>query len=128
MTHEELKGALSAYFDGQLGPEQAGEVSAHLPGCPDCRAALEELRGLSTGIKKTLSAEAPAAMKARVLTGAGAKRSLSRPAMLLAGALAAIILALLAGVAAKRYMPAMFAQVQGMINAAAGALGDGDGR
>jgi len=64
-------------------------------------------------------------MKERVLAGARVKKPLLRPAALLAGALAALIFALLAGVAAKRFMPAMFAQVQGMINGAAGALGGG---
>ena len=123
MTHEEIKKELSAYFDGQLGPEKAVEISAHVSACAECRAALEELSALSNGVKENLSAAAPAAMKERVLARARAeKKPLFRTSTLLAAA-AVIILALMAGIAAKRYMPVMFAQIQGMINAASSTLG-----
>ena len=123
MTHEEIKKELSAYFDGQLGPEKAVEISAHVSACAECRAALEELSALSNGVKENLSAAAPAAMKERVLARARAeKKTLFRTSTLLAAA-AVIILALMAGIAAKRYMPVMFAQIQGMINAASSTLG-----
>ena len=123
MTHEEIKKELSAYFDGQLGPEKAVEISAHVSACAECRAALEELSALSNGVKENLSASAPAAMKERVLARARAeKKPLFRTSTLLAAA-AVIILALMAGIAAKRYMPVMFAQIQGMINAASSTLG-----
>jgi len=123
MKHEEIKKELSAYFDGQLGPEKAVEISAHVSACAECRAALEELSALSNGVKENLSAAAPAAMKERVLARARAeKKPLFRTSTLLAAA-AVIILALMAGIAAKRYMPVMFAQIQGMINAASSTLG-----
>lgn len=123
MKHEEIKKELSAYFDGQLGPEKAVEISAHVSACAECRAALEELSALSNGVKENLSASAPAAMKERVLARARAeKKPLFRTSTLLAAA-AVIILALMAGIAAKRYMPVMFAQIQGMINAASSTLG-----
>ncbi|OGS04841.1 MAG: hypothetical protein A3J70_08560 [Elusimicrobia bacterium RIFCSPHIGHO2_02_FULL_61_10] len=127
MTHEEIKKELSAYFDGQLGPEKAVEISAHVSACAECRAALEELSALSSGVKENLSAAAPAAMKERVLARARAeKKPLFRTSTVLAAA-AVIILALMAGIAAKRYMPVMFAQIQGMINAASSTLGASGG-
>lgn len=123
MTHEEIKGSLSAYADGQLVPEKTDEISGHLSGCGECRAALSELKALSIGIKANLGACAPPGIKERLLDNArGAKRPLFRSSTALAAA-AVIILALMAGVAAKRFMPAMFAQIQGMISAASGTLG-----
>lgn len=127
MTHEEIKDNLSAYFDGQLGPAETVEISAHVSACPGCRAALDELSRLSAGVKNNLSAAAPAAMKERVLASAGAKKPLVRTSTALAAALAVIILALMAGIAAKRVMPVMFAQIQSMISAASSTLGASGG-
>lgn len=124
MTHEEIKKELPAYFDGQLGPEKAVEISAHVSACAECRAALDELSALSAGIRENLSAAAPAALKERVLARSRtAKKPLLRTSTVVAAAFAVIILALVAGIAAKRYMPLMFAQIQGMINAASSTLG-----
>lgn len=128
MTHEEIRKELSAYFDGQLGPAKTVEISAHVSACPECRAALDELSALSAGVKENFSAAAPAAMKERVLASAGTvKKPLLRASTVLAAAFAVIILALVAGIAAKRYMPLMFAQIQGMISAASSTLGASGG-
>ena len=124
MTHEEIKEALSGYFDGQLGPAQAVEISAHIATCKECRAELDALTALSAGVKENLSAPAPAAMKERLLARARQeKKPLSGPATVLVVAFTAIILFLMAGVAAKKYMPTLFSSVQGMINGAASTLG-----
>lgn len=124
MTHEEIKKALSDYFDGQLGPAETVEISAHVATCPECRVALDGLSALSAGIKENLSVPAPAAMKERLLARARQeKKPLSSPATVLVIAFTAIILVLMAGVAAKKYMPALFSSVQGMINGAASTLG-----
>ena len=40
-------GEVHAYHDGELDAARAREVEAHLEGCGECRALLEELRGLS---------------------------------------------------------------------------------
>jgi anti-sigma factor (TIGR02949 family) len=37
---EELLGSLSAYIDGELGPELCQELEKHLEGCEDCRVVL----------------------------------------------------------------------------------------
>lgn len=124
MTHEEIKEALSDYFDGQLGPAETVEISAHVATCPECRVALDGLSALSAGIKENLPVPAPAAMKERLLARARQeKKPLSNPATVLVIAFTAIILVLMAGVAAKKYMPTLFSSVQGMINGAASTLG-----
>lgn len=124
MTHEEIKEALSDYFDGQLRPARTAEISAHVATCAECRAALDGISALSAGIKENLSAAAPAAMKKRLLARARkGKKPLLRPSIVLAAAIAVIILALMGGIVAKRVMPTMFAQIQGMINGAASTLG-----
>lgn len=124
MKHEEIKEALSDYFDGQLGPAETVEISAHVATCAECRAALDGLSALSTGIKENLPASAPAAMKERLLARARReKKPLSTPATVLVVAFTALILVLMAGVAAKKYMPALFSSVQGMISGAASTLG-----
>jgi len=43
--HPELH--LSAYLDDALSPDERAAVSAHLDGCPSCRARLEDLRATS---------------------------------------------------------------------------------
>lgn len=37
---EELLGSLSAYIDGDLGPELCLELEKHLAGCDNCRVVL----------------------------------------------------------------------------------------
>ena len=49
---------LSLELDGQLTPEERGELEAHLAGCGECRRAAEELRQLHT-ILPELEEEVP---------------------------------------------------------------------
>jgi len=128
MTHEEIKSALSAYFDGQLGPEQAVEIATHAASCAECRAELDELKALSEGTKENLRVRAPAGLADRVLARAGAgkeRRSLLSELVIIAVATTAI--AFLVGVVTKKYMPTMFQSIQGMINGAASTLGVSSG-
>ncbi len=37
---DELLGSLSAYIDGELGPELCEELERHLAGCDNCRVVL----------------------------------------------------------------------------------------
>lgn len=56
-------GELHAWLDGALGhesPEEAGRVAAHLKGCGDCRARLEEARELRERAGEILGGAAPA--------------------------------------------------------------------
>jgi anti-sigma factor (TIGR02949 family) len=41
---EELLGSLSAYIDGDLGPELCLELEKHLAGCDNCRVVLNTTR------------------------------------------------------------------------------------
>lgn len=128
MTHEEIKAALSAYFDGQAGLEQAAEITAHVAACKECRATLDDFRSLSAGVKGELGVKAPPGLAGRALarSRAGQERR-SRLPLALAVAFAVILIAFISGVAAKKYMPAMFAGIQGMINGAASSLGASGG-
>ncbi len=61
------EGTLHALLDGALRAEEPGratEVEAHLRGCPDCRALLEEAAGLRADASDILSAAAPVATPA----------------------------------------------------------------
>lgn len=124
MTHEEIKGALSAYFDGQLGQEQTVEITAHVASCAECRKELDELKALSEGTKENLGVRAPAGLAGRVLarTRAGKERRSMLSEMIII-AVATTAIAFLAGVVTKKYMPTMFQSIQGMINGAASSLG-----
>jgi len=44
---------LSAYFDDELGAEEATAVKAHLTGCARCRADLDKMRGLRDALHHT---------------------------------------------------------------------------
>ena len=68
----------------------------------------------------------PCAGRALARARAGQERR-SRVPLALALAFAALVVALLSGIVAKKYMPTMFASVQGMINGAASSLGVSSG-
>lgn len=50
---------LSAYFDGELPPDEAAAVKAHVDGCARCRADLNKMRGLRAALQRTGAAAAP---------------------------------------------------------------------
>lgn len=128
MTHDEIRAALSAYFDGQTGLEQAAEITAHVAGCQECRDTLDSFKALSAGVKEELAVKAPAGLAGRALARAQAGEARrSRVPLALALAFAALVVVLLSGVVAKKYMPTMFASIQGMINGAASSLGASGG-
>lgn len=128
MTHEEIKGYLSAYFDAQLDVEKTIEISAHVAACAECRAALDGFKQLSAGAKENLSAAAPAAMKERLLKTEPAKKPLLRASTTLATAFVALIFVLVAGMYLKRYMPELWGKIQGKIGGAADSLSAGEGK
>ena len=51
---------LSAYLDGELAPEEAAGVDAHLAGCDECRAELNALDGVRSGLRSLPLLEPPA--------------------------------------------------------------------
>ena len=57
---------IPAYYDGELRGARLGQVEAHLEGCTDCRAELEQLRRLSVLLGE--AAEVPARLEPGVFT------------------------------------------------------------
>ncbi|OLB15861.1 MAG: hypothetical protein AUH07_02185, partial [Gemmatimonadetes bacterium 13_2_20CM_70_9] len=58
MSHVD-DGTLHAYLDGELPPDEARGVDAHLAQCPDCRTHLEEERALIGRADELLGRAAP---------------------------------------------------------------------
>ncbi len=55
MSHAD-DGKLNALLDGELGPEEAASVEAHIAGCPDCARRLAEARRFLTESADLLAA------------------------------------------------------------------------
>lgn len=49
-------GTIHAWIDGELSPEQADEVAAHVSTCPECAAMVAEARGLVAASTRILTA------------------------------------------------------------------------
>lgn len=64
---------LSLELDGQLTPEEKGELEAHLAGCGECRRAAEELRQLHT-ILPELEEEVPDGLHQAIMDRIGAEK------------------------------------------------------
>ena len=64
---------LSLELDGQLTPEEKGELEAHLAGCGECRRAAEELRQLHT-ILPELEEEVPDDLHQAIMDRIGAEK------------------------------------------------------
>jgi len=67
VTHRELELQLDAYVDGELAPEDARELEAHLSGCGDCARLHEARVALSAAIREQVPAlRAPDALRDRL--------------------------------------------------------------
>lgn len=66
MNCENFKEQLSEFLDGQLPPDQAQALEAHLAGCQACRSELEALRKTVTLVNRLPHLAAPPAMPAMV--------------------------------------------------------------
>src|SRR5713226_8917523 len=79
---EYIENHLSAHADGELTADEEREVSAHLEGCANCRAALEEERELKRLLKARAQAvRAPEHIRAKLvasLDAAGRRASRRR--------------------------------------------------
>jgi anti-sigma factor RsiW len=64
---EERAEALSAYQDGEAGPEERREVEAHLRACPACRERLDALAALRAGLRAWPDAAAAPGLSDRPL-------------------------------------------------------------
>lgn len=62
LTHELLPEELMAFLDGELSPERAAVVSAHLQRCNECSALAADFRSLSGQIKSWQITKFPASV------------------------------------------------------------------
>src|SRR5215831_16483715 len=68
MTHQEVRERLTPFLDDELDPVTSREIQEHLATCPDCAAALAELRTVSDGVRDDLEYHrAPETLRARIL-------------------------------------------------------------
>ena len=80
MPCAETNTRLPVYFDGELDALAAADMEAHLAGCPECRASLEELTELRAALRRELEFRpTPPELKARVHEAAAAHAALPRP-------------------------------------------------
>ena len=59
---------ISAKLDGELTAEEEARLAAHLEQCPQCRALLEELGGLSDALRTLPEAEPPVGLTEQVMS------------------------------------------------------------
>jgi anti-sigma factor RsiW len=127
MAHEIDKEQLTAYMDGELPATERDEVKEHLGKCPTCLGYLGTIAKAREDFKKFGAEKAPAALLARALRLAAGKKARmgeARPLLRLVLALTAMIALLMAGsLLAKKFMPGLFSQIQGMISGAENHLG-----
>lgn len=62
LTHEFLPEEVMAFLDGELSPERAAVLSAHLESCKECSALLADFRSLSGQIKSWQITKSPASV------------------------------------------------------------------
>jgi len=85
--------AISAYHDGELPPEKAQVLEAHLRECPECRRELARLQAITGWLSAAPVPEMPAGAMRRL--GRGATVARDRVVMRTAGALTAAAAAVL---------------------------------
>lgn len=91
MEHKIFSDNLSAYLDGELRPEEKARLEDHLAGCPDCRAALGQLRAVSGLVKARAMEPVPPALKNAVLNGRAPSRPWLKPALAFSAAAAGLL-------------------------------------
>ncbi|MFA5975126.1 MAG: zf-HC2 domain-containing protein [Elusimicrobiota bacterium] len=57
---------LSAYLDGELGPEEAGQVESHLQSCHACQQELSSLKAIQQAIQGVNNPAMPAELVAEI--------------------------------------------------------------
>lgn len=90
MEHKLCSENLSAYLDGELPPGERSGVEAHLAGCAECRAELEQLKGVSGLLKKHVMEPVPLSLRKQVLEPRPARPWL-KPVLALSTAAAGVL-------------------------------------
>jgi hypothetical protein len=79
---ESLAADLSAYVDGELSPQRAGEVEAWLRTSVEARQELDELRRVSGAVRGLPRLTTPDSLAVRIAAAAAARRAVGRPSRL----------------------------------------------
>lgn len=97
MAHHPSEATLSRYADGDLPKLEKAGVAAHLAGCASCRRKLAELREIKNTARGLQRLEVPPALLAgirtRIETRTSSRRGSLLQGIILGGALAAAVLA-----------------------------------
>jgi anti-sigma-K factor RskA len=81
MSHERFADAAASYLLGALPEGERAEFEAHLDGCPDCRAEVEELRVAAEALPVAAPPmRPPAALKDRIMAEVEREAALLRSA------------------------------------------------
>ena len=67
LTHELVRGQISAYLDGSLGESDRRRIDGHLASCPPCTAYVQTLRTTVRALGKLPAPKAPASARQRIL-------------------------------------------------------------
>ena len=62
----DIQAELSAYLDGELTAQERSTLEAHLSACPQCRAALDELRSVATVMSELPRVSAPSSLMTKI--------------------------------------------------------------
>lgn len=95
MEHNICRENLSAYYDGELPPQERAALEAHLAACPECRAELAQLGTVSKMVKTHGLEPVPPALKEAVLgEPRPARRPWLKPVLALSTAAAGVLIML----------------------------------
>ncbi|MEU8265524.1 zf-HC2 domain-containing protein [Sphaerisporangium sp. NPDC049002] len=95
---EDVRMSLGVYMLGALEADEAVQVEAHLATCPECRAELEELSGLTALLGRVSeedieqAASPPHAVLDRLISASARRHRLNRVVFGLAASLVAVVL------------------------------------
>jgi len=106
---------IDAYAIGALDADEARALEAHLAGCDDCAALLEEARGGATALALSVPLAAPnSVLKARLMASAGILAARARPPRLSRWWLAAAAALALASTGTVTWSMLMQRRVEGL--------------
>ncbi|MEV7966553.1 zf-HC2 domain-containing protein [Sphaerisporangium sp. NPDC088356] len=95
---EDVRMSLGAYMLGALDADEMVQVEAHLATCPDCRAELDEISGLSALLARVSeedieqAASPPHAVLDRLISASARRHRVNRVVFGLAASLVAVVL------------------------------------
>ena len=71
-----IRGEIGAWRDGELGPDRAFAVAAHVSGCPDCAALARAHAALAAALgDRSLAFSAPPALAEKIARGRRSRRT-----------------------------------------------------